>query len=177
MLRTPTPRRLQLATCGPADACGNEFVASWNHQPRRIVPLYLILRISFTGAHNDSARHGRSSRGIGSSCGSVGCEPRSRTNDDAVERKAGDELHHVRSRYLRQRRSDIEFNGDGKKRHSAICRWTRQFGCADGAERRQADGSSPRLPSGFEAKIGRAIHQASKLPSDDRAWPVRSADR
>ena len=103
---------------------------------------------SLTGAQNDSARHGRSS------CGILGCGPRSRANDDAVERKAGDKLQHVGRRDLRQRRSDnIEFHGDGQKRHSAVCQWTCQFGCADGAERRQADGSSPRLPSGFEAEI------------------------
>jgi hypothetical protein len=136
---------------GSADACGNEVVASWNHHPDGSFSRASFVRISLTGAHNDSARHGRSSRGIGSSCGIVGCEPRNRANDDAVGRKAGDKLQHVGRRDLRQRRSDVEFHGNGKKRDSAICWRTCQFGCADRAERRQADGSSPRLPSGFEA--------------------------
>lgn len=39
-------------TCDPRLSGGvDEFVASWNHQPRQIVPLYLIMRISFTGVH------------------------------------------------------------------------------------------------------------------------------
>jgi hypothetical protein len=36
------PGRLELPTCGSADACGNEFVASWNHHPGGSFLLYFI---------------------------------------------------------------------------------------------------------------------------------------
>ena len=100
------------------------FVASWNLHPGGSFFCTSLYGFRSQELIINSTRHGRSSRGIGSSCGIVGCEPRSRANDGAVERKAGDELQHVGRRDLRQRRSDIEFHGDGKKRHSAICRWT-----------------------------------------------------